>query len=187
MDQFDALLAGAPDEGGPPPTLADRLAKALGQAFAWLFVVAIVLSVYEVVMRYVFGSPSSWALATTTTLCQAGFAFGGAWCMARREHIRISFLPDKLGERGRRFTDLLALCVGVFYLAGLLYASYLDARNSIWKFDFDGRWAPELTPGPPNWPLPSIGKAALVLGTALFLAVVVSHLWRQLAPRRAER
>jgi TRAP-type mannitol/chloroaromatic compound transport system permease small subunit len=186
MDQFEALLAGTPDEGGPPPTLADRLAKAIGQAIAWLFVVAIVLSGYEVMMRYAFGAPSSWALATTTTLCQIGFAFGGAWCMARREHIRISFVPDKLGPRGRWATDLLALVVGAFYLAGLLYATYLDARNSIWKFSFDGRWAPELTPGPPNWPLPSIGKAGLVLGTALFLAVVLSHLWRHLSPRRGD-
>jgi TRAP-type mannitol/chloroaromatic compound transport system permease small subunit len=184
MDQFEALLAPSVDPDAPPSTLADRFATAIGQAFAWLFVVAILLSVYEVVMRYVFGAPSSWVLATTTTMCQVGFALGGAWCMARREHIRITFLPDKLGPRGRWWTELLALAVGVFYLAGLLYAVYLDAKTSIWKFDFAGAWAPELTPGPPNWPLPSLGKAGLVLGAALFLAVVVTHLARHLRPRK---
>lgn len=185
MDQFEALLAPATDPAAPPPTLADRLATTIGQAVAWLVVAAILLSVYEVVMRYVLSAPSSWVLATTTTLCQIGFALGGAFCMARREHIRISYFPEQMGPRLRWFAELLSLVVGAFYLAGLLYAVYLDARTSIWKFDFQGRWAPELTPGPPNWPLPSIGKAALVLGAALFLAVVLSHLARHL--RRPER
>lgn len=179
-DAFEALLAGSRPADAPPPSWADRAALATGRATAWLFVVAILLSVYEVVMRYAFGSPSSWALATTTTLCQVGFALGGAFCMARREHIRISYLPDRFGPNERWLTELVALGVGAFYLGGLLYATYLDARTSIWKFDFQGRWSPELTPGPPNWPLPSLGKAALVLGTLFFLAVVLSHLVRHL-------
>ncbi len=185
MDQFEALLAGPSDPDRPRPTIMDRLAEAVGSAFAWLFCVAILLSVYEVVMRYVFGAPSSWALATTTTLCQVGFALGGAWCMARREHIRITFVPDMVGPRRRWWLELLALAVGLFYLAGLAYAVYLDARTSIWKFDFQGNWAPELTPGPPNWPLPSIGKAGMLVGTVLFLLVVLSHLIRHIAPRKA--
>ncbi|WP_376989473.1 TRAP transporter small permease subunit [Bosea sp. R86505] len=185
MDQFEALLAPAVDPAAPSPTLADRIATATGQAFAWLVVVAILLSVYEVMMRYVFGAPSSWVLATTTTLCQIGFALGGAFCMARREHIRISYFPDQMGPRTRWFAELFSLVIGAFYLCGLLYAVYLDARTSIWKFDFQGRWAPELTPGPPNWPLPSLGKAGLVIGAALFLAVVLSHLVAHLRrPRR---
>jgi TRAP-type mannitol/chloroaromatic compound transport system permease small subunit len=164
-----------------PSSLIDRLATRIGQSFAWLFAAAILVSAYEVVMRYAFGSPSSWANPTTTTLCQIGFALGGAWCMARGEHIRISFVPDQLSPAKRWWVELVALLTGVFYLGGLLYAVWLDARAAIWKFGFDGAWALERTPGPPNWPLPSIGKAALVVGTALFLAVVVTHLVRHLS------
>ncbi len=163
----------------------DRFAVWLGRSFSWLFIIAIVLSAYEVLMRYVFASPSTWVHATTTTICQIGFALGGAWCMVKGEHIRITFIPDQLSDSRRWFVELIALATGVFYLGGLLYAVYLDAKTSIWKFGFDGAWAPELTPGPPNWPLPSVGKAALVVGTALFLAVVVTHLIRHLAPRKA--
>jgi TRAP-type mannitol/chloroaromatic compound transport system permease small subunit len=166
-------------------SLADRAATAIGQAFAWLFALAIVISAYEVVMRYLFAAPSTWAHATTTTICQIGFALGGAWCMVRGEHIRITFVPDKLSPGRRWAVELIALLTGVFYLGGLLYAVYLDARAAIWKFGFDGKWAPELTPGPPNWPLPSIGKAALVLGTALFLWVVATHLLRHVKARPA--
>ncbi len=171
----------APDAG---PVLADRVAVAAGRGFAWLFAVAIVLSAYEVVMRYVFHAPSNWVHATTTTLCQIGFAMGGAWCMVKGEHIRITFVPDQLSPAKRWWVELVALVTGAFYLGGLLYAVWLDAKAAIWKFGFSGEWAPEQTPGPPNWPLPSIGKAALVVGTALFLAVVVQHLIRHVMPKR---
>ena len=164
--------------------VVDRLAVAAGKGFSWLFIVAIVLSAYEVAMRYVFGAPSSWALPTTTTICQIGFALGGAWCMVKGEHIRITFVPDQLSPGKRWWVELIALATGVFYLAGLLYAVYLDAKAAIWKFGFDGAWAPENTPGPPNWPLPSIGKAALVIGTALFLAVVLAQMIRHLKTGR---
>lgn len=183
MDAFDALLAGnaAPDA---PPTRMDRWAGRIGGALSWLFGLAVLISVYEVVMRYAFSAPSSWAHATTTTLCQIGFAFGGAWCMAKRSHIRISFVTDALNPRKRWWTELLAQTVGLFYLGGLLYAVGLDAKASLWKFDYAGAWAPELTPGPPNWPLPSIGKAALFLGTLLFLLVLLMHCIEHLRRRR---
>jgi TRAP-type mannitol/chloroaromatic compound transport system permease small subunit len=162
----------------------DRTAVAAGRGLSWLFIVAIVLSAYEVMMRYVFGAPSSWAIPATTTLCQVGFALGGAWCMVKGEHIRITFVPDQLSPGKRWWVELIALLTGVFYLGGLLYAVYLDAKAAIWKFGFDGAWAPEKTPGPPNWPLPSIGKAALVIGTALFLTVVITQLFRHIKSDR---
>lgn len=176
-DQFETLLDGATGLPADASSI-ERAADAAGFGAAVLFVAAIVLSVYEVAMRYLFGAPSTWGLATTTTLCQIGFALGGAYCMARREHIRITFIIDGLAGWRRWLAELLALAVGAFYLAGLTYAVYLDARQSIWRFDFAGVWSPELTPGPPNWPLPSIGKASLVLGAALFLMVVLSQIAR---------
>jgi TRAP-type mannitol/chloroaromatic compound transport system permease small subunit len=183
VDAFDALLQAAPADR--PRGLIERAALGLGVIGAWLFLVAILLSVYEVVMRYLFGAPSSWALPTTTTLCQIGFALGGAYCMARGQHIRVSSLPARLGAARQRGFDLLALGIGAFYLAGLAYAVFLDARLAVWKFGFDGRWAPELTPGPPNWPLPAIGKSALVAGAALFLAVTIVQLLRLIRRREA--
>jgi TRAP-type mannitol/chloroaromatic compound transport system permease small subunit len=166
---------------------ASRASLRIGGAASWLFLIAIAISAYEVVMRYVFNLPSTWIHATTTTLCAVGFAVGGAWCMARREHIRISFVPDKLRPGPRLAIEILSLLLGLFYLAGLGYAVTLDAWGSAWRFDFQGRWTPELTPGPPNWPLPTIIKIALALGTILFALVVLAQLWRAVAGRPQPR
>jgi TRAP-type C4-dicarboxylate transport system permease small subunit len=148
----------------------------------WLFLVAILLSGYEVAMRYAFNAPSTWIHVTTTALCAVAFAFGGAWCMARREHIRVDFFPERAGPRSRRVIETASLLVGLFYLGGLGYGLCLDASGSFWRFDFQGRWTPELTPGPPNWPLPTIIKASLLAGCALFALVCLAQLVRALRP-----
>ena len=133
------------------------LARRIGEGLSWLFLIAVVLSAYEVTMRYVFGAPSSWSNPTVTTLCAIGFALGGAYTMARDGHVRITVLADRLGPRWQRPLRIFGL------------------GESVLRFGPDG-WRPELTPGPPNWPLPSLGKAVLLLSAILFLAVVIERL-----------
>ena len=160
----------------------ERLALAIGRAAAWAFVAAAVVTVYEVGSRYLFGRPTTWAHETTTALCAAGFALGGAYAFARNEHIRITVLLDRVSPRVRTVLEALALIVGAVYLAGLGYAAWNQAVESVWRFQ-GGAWAPELTPGPPNWPLPALVRSALLAGTVLFLALVVLRL-AALARRR---
>ena len=161
----------------------DRVALAAGRIAAWLFVIAVVITVYEVGARYLFHAPTNWVHETTTTLCAVGFALGGAYAFARDEHIRISVISDRAPPAIRTALEVFALLLGVIYLAGLAYAAWGQAEESVWRFDATG-WTPELTPGPPNWPLPAIVRVALAAGTVLFLACVVQRLALVLAGRR---
>lgn len=171
----------APEQPARGPL--EALCRVLAHGAAWLFLVAIAISAYEVVMRYVFTAPSAWVNETTTALCAVAFALGGAWCMAQGEHVRITFLLDRVHGRPRQALEILALVVGVVYLGGLGYALIGQASDAVWRFGAGGRWTPELTPGPPNWPLPSITKSVLALGTVLFLLVTLTHLARRLTGR----
>ncbi len=154
-----------------------KLTNALGGALSWWFIAAAIISSYEVVMRYLFNAPSSWVHVAATALCAVPFCFGGAWCMLRGEHISITLIPDRLGERGQRAVEILSLLLGLFYLGGLGWGVWLQAADSALRFD-EGRWLPELTPGPPNWPLPSLIKVSLFLAVLLFLAVTARQLLR---------
>jgi TRAP-type C4-dicarboxylate transport system permease small subunit len=154
----------------------ERLALLAGQAIAWVFLAAAGVTAWEVAARYLFDAPTSWAHATTTVLCAIGFAFGGAYAFARGEHIRITAVLDRVPRRGRAVLEVLALLLGAIYLAGLGYAAWGQAAEAAWRFEA-GFWAPELTPGPPNWPLPTILRVALAAGTLLFLACVLQRLF----------
>jgi TRAP-type C4-dicarboxylate transport system permease small subunit len=160
----------------------ERLALAIGRAAAWLFVMAAAITVFEVGSRYLFGAPTTWAHATTTALCAAGFALGGAYAFARNEHIRITVVIDRVPPWLRHGLEILALLIGAIYLAGLLHASWNQAVEAAWRFEA-GAWAPELTPGPPNWPLPTFIRVSLAAGTALFLGLVVLRLFSLLRRR----
>ncbi|MBV1693150.1 MAG: TRAP transporter small permease subunit [Hyphomicrobiales bacterium] len=157
----------------------DRLTQALVRPTAWLFIAATLISAYEVVMRYAFNSPSTWVHVVATTLCAVAFALGGAWSMTRNEHIRITLLPDRASAGGKRAIEIVSLLTGIVYLAGLAWGLWLQARESVVRFN-GADWAPELTPGPPHLPLPSLLKVTLLVGTLLFFAVVVAHFIRLL-------
>jgi TRAP-type C4-dicarboxylate transport system permease small subunit len=149
---------------------------------AWLFIAATLISAFEVVMRYAFSTPSTWVHVMATTLCALVFALGGAYSMTKGEHIRITLLPDRASPSGKRIIEIVSLLTGVVYLAGLAWGMWLQAREAVWRFEGPS-WAPELTPGPPHLPLPSLLKATLLLGTLLFLVVVIAHLIREIRGR----
>ncbi len=155
----------------------ERLAISIGERAGALFLVGFVISAYEVIARYVFGAPTTWVHATTTTLCGIAFALGGALVMARGEHIRITVLTDRASPSMRHAAEWLSLLCGVIYLAGLSYAAVLEAAQSIWRFE-GGRWAPEPLPGPPGWPLPALLRVMLAVGALLFIGVVIQQLFR---------
>lgn len=161
----------------------DRFARAASGPLSWLFVLATLISAYEVGMRYVFGMPSSWVHVTATAVCAIAFSFGGAWCMARDEHIRITVLSDRFPHIWRLAMEALGLGLGLVYLLGLSWGLWLQAEEAIMRFQGDS-WRPELTPGPPHLPLPAIIKAALLLASLLFAGVVAGRLLRLAVSRK---
>jgi C4-dicarboxylate transporter, DctQ subunit len=162
-----------------PQDPVGRTLNRIGHACAWLFAVATVLTVFEVIARYVFGAPTTWTHELTTALCAISFALGGAYSMVRNEHIRISILADRVSPAVQTSLALLGLICGLIYLGALSYAAVLEAADALWRFE-EGRWAPEPTPGPPNWPLPALVRSGLAVGALLFLVAVLRQFLRTL-------
>ncbi|MBR9764422.1 MAG: TRAP transporter small permease [Rhodobacteraceae bacterium] len=97
-------------EAGRLGWLVDRVSV----VFAAGIILAMAILVMEVVMRYFFGAPTTWAHETSTTLSAITFVFGGLLCVARNSHIRVVLLYDLV--RGRAMQLLNALislaCMG---------------------------------------------------------------------------
>ena len=165
------------------PALLDRAVDALGNGAAWLFAATVAITAYEVIARYAFGSPTSWAHATATALCAIAFALGGAYAQRRNEHMRVTSLVDRLSSGRKALCRWVAVICGVIYLAGLAWGTWNSAVEAVWRFEFDANnvehWVPEPLPGPPGWPLPALIKATLFAGTVLFLAVLIARSFRR--------
>lgn len=157
--------------------LIDRALLRLGDAAAVCFAVALVISTLEVLMRYAFNAPTSWVHVSSTALCVIAFAISGAYAMARGEHMRVTVLIDRASPPWQRAGRWLALLCGAVYLLGLAWGLGREAIDALWRFDSSG-WTPELTPGPPNWPLPAMAKGALLAGALLFGLAVARDGWK---------
>lgn len=157
-----------------------RALSSLGDAAAIAFALALAISVLEVAMRYLFNAPTSWVHVSSTALCVAAFAVSGAYAAVRGEHMRVTVLFDLASPAWQRAGRWLAVVCGLVYLAGLAWGTGREAMQSLWRFDGAGAWIPELTPGPPNWPLPAIAKALLWLGVMLFGLALLRDAWRLL-------
>lgn len=159
--------------------LIGQMSRRVGLTLSWLFLLATVITCYEVVMRYVFQAPTTWAHAVTTFICAAAFMVAGAYSEERREHIRITALYDRLGASRRRLCDLLAYGCGIVFLGGLAYGAFWEAVGSLLRFD-EGRWRPETLGGAFDFPLPAFLRAILFLSVLLFLLQVLVHLGQKL-------
>lgn len=154
--------------------MLDRLALWLGRTTAWCFAAIVLIMVYEVVARYAFNAPTTWAHETSILLASFGFIFGGAFCMAEGTHMRITLLVEKR-PRLARVSEALSLAAGIFYLGGLSFAAWRMAERAIWRFSLNGSWDPERSGSTLNSPLPSYLKALLFVGCMLFLLLALKQ------------
>lgn len=84
-----------------------RLSSACGWVAGALFACAVVVTCYEVLLRYAFNAPTIWAHETTILMCAAGYLLAGSFTQRNRGHIAITLLYDRTRGRLRRWLDVL--------------------------------------------------------------------------------
>jgi TRAP-type C4-dicarboxylate transport system permease small subunit len=152
----------------PRPPAVDRLSRTIGDALSILFLVAVVLTCYEVVMRYAFDAPTIWVHDVVIALSAVGFVIGGAVASQRRNHIQMASFTHRVPLRWRRGLDLVGHGLAAVYLALFLYGALRFAVPSVRLMETSGRaW---------DVPIPAFLKSVLALGAALMLVQTLSHL-----------
>ena len=152
------------------------LARSLGNWLSWLFVATVLASVYEVIARYVFDSPTIWANELTIIMCSVAFAVGGAYVQQSDEHIRVDVLITALGGWPRRALDILGRTLGVIFLVGVIWGGYRDA----WEALSTG----QTTHTAFDSPMPAIVKPTVVAMAALMVLLLLRDIARGLAGRK---
>lgn len=158
----------------------DQVIQRIGQAVAWLVFVAMLISVYEVIMRYGFNAPTDWAHETTTFLVATIFALGGPYALATNRHIQIRILLDRLSPQKRSWLDLLNLLLGILFCLAIGYAAWILAFNA--THAPDGSWRLETSGSSWNPPLPAFIKIIILISIALMAlqqVVRISQHWRK--------
>lgn len=110
-------------------TFADKLSAWFGKAFAWLIILMTFGVSYEVVVRYVFNSPTPWSLDVSYIMYGTLFMVGGAYTLSRNGHVRGDFLYRLWKPQTQAKLDLLLYILFFFpgvtalVLSGWKYSS----------------------------------------------------------------
>lgn len=165
---FDAL------EAAQPLTGFDRKVDRAGRYVSVLFLLAVLISFFEIVMRYAFNAPTIWVHETVIAMVAVCYAFGGAFALARDSHIRISLIYGLTGPRARRFLDIVNAVMTLLFALTLGWAAFLLAEKA-W-FSPTGALSLDRSGSAWNPPTPAIIKAILLLCLILMSVQAVVHL-----------
>ncbi|MBL1242516.1 MAG: TRAP transporter small permease [OCS116 cluster bacterium] len=139
-----------------------------GNVLALLFLASVLISVYEVVARFVFNSPTIWVHETTSFFVAICLVFGGLYCYIENKHIRIDIVYEVVPTRVKFALDVFVEIAQLTFFIALSYASWIMAEKS-W-FNPLGDLRLEESGSAFRFPSPALIKAFIFI-CLIFMAV----------------
>ena len=152
--------------------LIDELNRVLGERLCYLYLIAVAITAYEVVLRYLFNAPTSWGFELTILLCAICYLMSGGYVTLQRRHVAITALYELMPARLRWWLDLFAMATGIVAMGLLVWAAWRPGVKAIMLVERTGSaW---------NSPSPAIVKPLIAVGAALIVLQLLVHVWRHL-------
>lgn len=138
----------------------DNLNDRVGKCVALFIICMMLILLWEVMMRYVFNSPTKWAHETSEFFYGAHLILGGAYALRWRAHVNIDILQRRLSPRRRAIVNLFTWMSFFVFAVVLLWKGGQLAWTSVVRQEVSQSvWAP------PLWPV----YLTIPLGAALLL------------------
>ncbi len=108
-----------------------------------------ILIAYEVILRYAFNAPTSWAFEISYMLMGISLMLGLAWCTLVRKHIRVDFLYDVLPNKGKASVDffgyIFLLLPILIWVTWALFVYFMEAYK-VNEQSGESAWNPIIWP-----------------------------------------
>ncbi len=163
---------------GKPMSLLDVWVVKIGNVVGWLYFAAVAISILEVILRYGFDSPTSWAHEVTLMLVGIGMLWGGSYCMAEDRHIRVTVIRDAMPQKMRHIVDVIVGILNVAFCSGLAWAGYIMAHKSL--FDPTGAFRLQRSGSAFNSPAPAVVKTILFVVVLLMTIQALQQLRKKI-------
>lgn len=127
----------------------DSISEWTGKTVSWFVLVLTLMLGYEIVMRYLFNSPTKWSFDMSYMVGGSYFILGEAYTLLKKRHVRIDIFYSKFSARKKAWVDIVFYLVFFFPLwAGLLYAliPYVYLSWETGERSMQGYWMPVIYP-----------------------------------------
>ena len=115
----------------------DRFTDSIGLWVAWLNLPLVLAVSYEVILRYVFSTPTIWVFDVTYMLYAAIFMMGAAYALHKGAHIRTDFFFEAWSTRTKGVIDSIAY-IALFFpsLTLFFFVSVDDGFDNLGAGDY---------------------------------------------------
>jgi TRAP-type mannitol/chloroaromatic compound transport system permease small subunit len=162
----------------------DRFTDAIGLVVAWLNVPLVLAVSYEVVARYFFRAPTTWAYDMTYMLYGTIFMLGAAYALHKGAHIRTDFFFEAWSTRTKGMIDSIAY-IALFF-PSLLLLFFVGVEEAWYAYQINE--TSEQTPWRPLlWPIKSVIPLACLLLLIQGISEVIKSLHAALTGIELER
>ena len=114
-----------------PSDLITRITEAISKPASLLVFVMMLITSTEVIGRYVFNHPTTWAWPLNRQIFGVFILVAGAYTMSKREHIRIEILYDHFPPKIKKVARGLALASFVIFMGVLVWQGSWMGWNSL--------------------------------------------------------
>ncbi|MCF7352975.1 TRAP transporter small permease [Vibrio sp. CK2-1] len=118
----------------------NKLKNTVDQCVSW-FLISIVgsmtiLVTYQVIIRYIFNSPSAFSEVLSRYLFIWLILFGAAYVFGLREHMAITFIKEKFNKKTRIIIEMvIELVTVIFAYTVMISGGYSSAARQMWQID----------------------------------------------------
>jgi TRAP-type mannitol/chloroaromatic compound transport system permease small subunit len=151
----------------------DLISDWTAKAVSWLAVALVLVLVFDVVERYVFGGATVWAYETGTMLGATIYVMGWAFVHRMREHIRVDVIYVHLSPRVQLIIDVIGTLLFMLPLLYVLIDTSIYYMMRAWRI---GEVLAETFWYPPAGPF----RTVVVFALFLLAFQTVAHLIRDL-------
>ena len=127
--------------------LIDAVSEWTGKVVSFLIMALAFLVGFEVVMRYVFQSPTVWAGEVSIMMFGTFVIIGGAYTLRYNGHVNMDILHGKFPPRIRALVDIITSFLAFAFVIAILWKGGHSAWKSIKALEHASTlWAPPLYP-----------------------------------------
>ena len=109
----------------------DKIVKYSGYLASALFIAIGFIVSYEVIMRYLFNSPTIWVNEVSRFLQIWATYLALTYSFHKRDFIRITVIYDRLNETGKKILDFISFIFIIIFSCFVVYYGWLIAHDSL--------------------------------------------------------
>ena len=109
----------------------DKIVKYSGYLASALFITIGFIVSYEVIMRYLFNSPTIWVNEVSRFLQIWATYLALTYSFHKNDFIRITVIYDRLNENGKKILDFISFIFILIFSSFVVYYGWLIAYDSL--------------------------------------------------------